>query len=54
MKKKKKKFYFVQIHYRIFKNEEIDFVKIVGKTIRTSMKKLKKKLLEKDRDIRIN
>ena len=39
---------------RIFKDEEIDFVKIVGKTIRASMKKLKKKLLEKDRDIRIN
>ena len=38
---------------RIFSNEEMTFIKMIGNTIKTSMEKLEQNLLEKDRDIRI-
>ena len=38
---------------RIFKEEEIKYIKIVGANIRDSIEKLEQSLLEKDRDIRI-
>ena len=38
---------------RIFNDEEIKYIKIVGANIRDSLEKLEQSLLEKDRDIRI-
>ena len=38
---------------RIFNEGEMDFIKKIGKVIRDSMEKLEQRLLEKDRDIRI-
>ena len=38
---------------RIFSEEEIKYIKIVGANIRDSITKLEQSLLEKDRDIRI-
>ena len=38
---------------RIFSEEEIKYIKIVGVNIRNSLEKLEQSLLEKDRDIRI-
>ncbi len=38
---------------RVFKEEEIKFIKKTGATIKDSMEKLEQSLLEKDRDIRI-
>ena len=38
---------------RVFSEEEIKYIKIVGANIRNSLEKLEQSLLEKDRDIRI-
>ena len=38
---------------RVFTDKEIEFIKKIGGTIRSSIENLEKKLLEKDRDIRI-
>ena len=38
---------------RVFTDEEIKFIKMIGMTIKDSMEKLEQKLIEKDRDIRI-